>query len=344
MIKTDDLKIMVEEIKQTDDTTYLEIMTIVDNLEAYGVRDYLYKLVEQNVQKLSDAQVYTLFAMQYKGGNGFNSYYYGSNSNAPSPFEIRNKKVCNNNKHNYYQDTTYLLQDDLKYVSQYHRNQWKKANSTPVTRVTKGLDAQIAMNDFSLIMFKEAITKTFNQTEAKNYVLSVNKAFGSSNKLEEIKIRNKFYKVILDNTPTHSKAMLNEIRTTTLVTNKRLEDNTVATYHYSLEADEAVAIYLGWDNDSLACYSTSDSHSTYASDLNIVTSNTNITAPRDQYRYATAASILMTMFVKTGNQVYKDKADTMVNSLSEDVRNSVLNQTEAIRLLNNTIKQGTINE
>lgn len=338
MTKTNDLKIMVEEIKQTDDTLYLDIMNKVANLEDYAVRDYLYALVLNDVQKLSDIQVYTLFAMQYKGGNSFNNYYYGNTNKTRSPFEERNLTVCNGNRHNYYQNPKDLLQDDLKYVSQYYRNQWKKENGTPGKRVTKGLDAQIAMNDFSLIMFKEASTKTFNQTEAKNYVLSVNKAFNTTAKTAEtIKTRNKFYKAILDNTTTHSKAMLNEIHPTDLIN----YDTKLA---YDLHADEAIAIQLGWANNELACYSSPESRATYANDLNVVTGSTNIASERDQYRYATVASILMTMFVKTGNQVYKDKADAMLNSLREEVRNNVLNQTEAIRLLNNTLKQGTINE
>lgn len=343
--KTNKLKDMVDEIKKTDTTTYLSIISEINNYEVYSVRDYLEKLTEHQVAKLSDAQIYTLYAMQYKGGHQFN--FYRRTGKAGSPFMNKLEAGYTSTKSSWRLSISGISIDDLQYISQYHINQWKKNNGTG-RGITKGLNAKIAMDEFSLIIFKESITKTLNQTEAKNYILSINKAFNEvPENLASIKLRNKFYKVVIDNTKTHSKAMINLIHTTKLIQDEYEvidSKNTLKVTVYPIEADETVALYMYWDKHALKAYAPDDAHNTYASDLTVVPGNTNVASLRDQMRYASGASMFLTMHARTGNHVYLNNALALLEAIPEDAKTKIKSQTQAVATLNDILKQGITNE
>lgn len=332
--KTSDLKEIVTEVKKDDDTYYLSIVDVIKNMQSYEARDYLEKL--PSLDKLSDAQMYALFAMSYSGGHPFNLYTYRSSKD--SELSIRIHKICNSNRNRYHQNWCNLSKDDLKYVSQYYRNQWKKANGVS-KRVTSGVAVNIEMNEFSLAMFKESINKPFNQTEAKNYVLSVNKAYDKAENSSNQKIRNKFYKLILDNTKIRSKVMINSMQPTELELYKTIGEETVTQY-YNPDDDEVTTFKLNYATEELRAYSPAEANNTYSDDINIVPGNTNVPSRRDQLRYVSGASMLLHLYLKTNNETYKTQATSLLTVLDKEIQELVHTQIQAITLLDSTLKQG----
>ena len=184
------------------------------------------------------------------------------------------------------------------------------------------------MNIFSLQIFKSSIKKEFLRTEAKNFILKVNMAYKDSPKtIAEIRTRNKFYALILDNTPVHTRVMLDLLHPTSIV----IKDD--------VHEDEALAISLGYTGHPMSAYNTSNTMSTYSSDVTLVTHNNGLPGDRDNERLTAGASILLTAYARSGNIAYHTLAQRMLANIDKATKTTTLNNTKAIEALRTILKE-----
>ena len=333
----------LDKIKSEDHIAYLQVIKGLNekNLDNYAIRPHIAELAkpEQLLTRLTQTQLNVLFSMGFKGGYSLREHYVTNNSSSSTALASRIRSI----KTSRYllDDVDNLTKEDFPFISTYIQNKWKKENPT-TTRAKKGINFQPDFNEFSLIIFKDSITKPYTRTEAKNRVLSVNKVFNNSNRDEEaIRFRNKYYKLILDNTDYHTKAMINSLHTTQLYTyvvvnNKRTQEKV----YYIPHPDEAVAVQIDrWSNVDMQPYSNVDSRDSYSTDLTIAAGSKAGLSYRDAARYATASGVFTNMYTETNCEAYKTMATTIINTIDDDTKQQMLSALKGANKLYELIKE-----
>ena len=325
----------ITQLRVEDTTYYCKVLQHFEDekLDSWDISVYLKSLEESDVAKFTPIQLSMLNSMMYKNGYSIHLNYISSSGNTP-PISTKISKLKITQVPTY--DLDCITKEDLKYLSTYHKNQWRKLN--PTNKYTKGTQLNFTMDEFSLTIFRNSVTKAVARTEAKNYIIKINKGFDTSAKDQHaIKIRNKFYYTVLINTANHTKTLLNTLRFTSLT----LVDGK----YYMPDADEALRVDLGWGHSELVAISTAYSRDTYSTDLALVThskfvDNDNI---RDQFRTIAAASILLTLHEKTGAESYFTLANETLKPVSTKVKEDVIQMTNAINSLRSiiTLKEDT---
>jgi len=261
----DSLADLFTEIEKEDYTTYVAIIDEINrlNLDNYELKVYLSTIPSNVVQNLTPNQCTALQIQCFKGGYQISTY----GIKGPIKQAIEQAATPFRSYYNTLQ-VAGVTADQLKFASTYNRNQWRKAN--PSRRSTKGTELTFNMDMFSLSIFKNSITKRFLRTEAKNYIIKINEAFDNSNdqSADIVKIRNKFYAIVLNNTDVHTKAMLQNLLPTYLYTT----DGDL----YIPDEDEAICIKLSTlvtinSMASLMAYSTDTPICTHAIYTNVDT-------------------------------------------------------------------------
>jgi len=319
---------IINDTKKEDHKAYLEFINRVNkaNMDSYEASTLLRN---EYINELTDNQLELLKSIGFKNGDRI-SVYDGYN-NPVSKATKRWNTI--NTSFRYYNRDFDIFKEDLKFVTTYTINKWKKLNPTETKRKAKGTQFEFAMNEFSLTLFIKTSTKKFLRTEAKNYVIKVNEAFDKSDKEnKEISIRNRFYAFILDNTDVHTKTMLDKLYSTNL----SFKDNTL----YIPHKDEALVLPLGWYNREFISLPTYDAMDNYSNDTTICTHMNTETLEEGRIlaRYFTAISIMTTLFNKTPCEVYKDLADRMVSNLPTDKKIKLHNLTNSITLIDELVK------
>ena len=332
------LQDLIDDIKLEDNAVYLEFITKVnnDNLDSYNVQTIL---KDDNLNsKLTDNQLELLKVSYFKSGYRLHFYHQ---YNQPKIYFITrwdNIKVDNSVA---YTPNLNISKEDLKFIPRYHQSKWKQANPTNVRKHTKGLQFEFNMDEFSLNIFRNSIKKPFLRTEAKNLILKVNKAYNKTDYTDNIiSIRNRFYALILDNTPVHTKAMLNELYHTPLEDNNTI---TSTNTYYNPHKDEAIAIYR---DRFLQSISTPDSIDEYSTDTVICTHMKldNIQSNRLLNRYYSAASVMSTLAIKTSNKTYEALADRMISNLTPEQLEPFHELTQSVGMLNTLIETNINNK
>ena len=326
----------IAQLRAEDTTYYCKILRYFEDekLDSWGVSTYLKLLEESDVNKLTSVQLSMLNSMLYKNGDSIQLSYVSSSGDTP-PISARISRLKVTHVPTY--DLDCITKEDLKYLSTYHKNQWRKLN--PTNKYTKGTQLNFTMDEFSLTVFRNSVPKAIARTEAKNYIIKINKGFDASAKDQyAIEIRNKFYYTVLTNTANHTKTLLNTLRPTYL----NLNDGR----YYIPDEDEALRVELDWRHSELVAISTTYSRDTYSTDLALVThskfvDNSNI---RAQFRTIAAASVLLTLQEKTGIETYTTLAQEMLKPVSDKVKDDALKMTNAINSLRSLIKSGDTNE
>jgi len=307
-------------IKTENYTYYLEVLKKADDEStAYGgLGKFLTSLTDNDLNNLTVSQLTLLKAMRFKGGSG---KYYNTTYHA-CPISYAMKKIPTIALLN----ITKLPKEDLIFFSNYYKNIWRKANSVSNNKFNK---YKVNMDTFSLSVFKNNITKPFLRTEAKVLVQKVNEAFlKTTHTTEDVHIRNKFYAIILDNTPVHTKAMLTLLMPTHITT----EDMVT----YDLHADEAICISRG-SSQILAAITTPDSIETYSSDIPNCSHAHLIENNRVNQRRLTDASALMTAYTLTNNINYKILADKMLKSIPASMHDLIISKANSVKEIQNTL-------
>ena len=332
------LQSLIDDIKIEDYTAYLEFITKVnsDNLENYQAETLLKD--EALNTKLTDNQIELLKVLNFKGGTKLWLYRHPTTS-----FTKRWDLIQLNTSLAYNNDLD-ITKEDLKFTSKYYQSKWKQANPTSARLHAKGLQFEFNMDEFSLNIFKNSIKKPFLRTEAKNLVLKVNKAFNKSRTTNNsISIRNRFYAIILDNTPIHTKAMLNELYPTIL---EKHDSVTNTTSYYTPHKDEAIAVELGFSNRDISGVPTPEAMKNYSSDTAICTHMKleKVQNNRLLKRYYTATSIMSTLAIRTNNNTYKDLAARMVSNLTDSQLVPFHGLTQSVGMLNTLIETNINNK
>lgn len=283
-------------IDNEDTTLYEQIIqkTKDEKMDSYDLSNYLERLGESKLDTLSETQQTLLVSMGFKRGSII--YTYNRNKKGLN-------KICNIK---YSSSYLALTQESYKYMSDYEINQHKKV--TAITN-TKNI-INFRMDGFSLNIFKNSIKKPFSGVKARQLVKSVNKGFKESSKeFEQISIRNQFYKLILDNTPKHTKALINELEETNCI---RFGSGI---YYIPKETEVVV---LESPIKKYQSISTEESLDTYSTDLNIVY-NINLELDnRNKNRYLSTASAFITLYLRTNCEHYKTMAKGLLK-LSKDI-------------------------
>lgn len=223
-----------------------------------------------------------------------------------------------------------VTSEDLKYLSNYHQAQWKKVHGSTSTKVYKGSNVTVSMDMFSLTLFRKSIDKPFVRTEGKNLIMQVNKAYKDSAKTnKETSIRNKFYKVILDNTPVHTKAMLKELQRTTLKTKES------GIFLPSL--DEAIYIDVAYSYNEYKSYSPRTAQDTYSTDLPVIAESKIELRDREKDRFTAAAAIMVGVYVETHHEPYRELAVKLLQAVRDTKK--VVRATEASVILYELAKE-----
>ena len=319
---------LIAAVKNENTTVYLGIMNKLQESNVHEASEFS-KLSQHQVDQLTPNQMILFKSMNYTRGSQLYFYNYGGSE--PSPFAVRYKATNRLSSLNYYgipEDA--ITRDDLAYVSKYHQAKWRKEN--PSRRNAKGTQFTFKPDMFSLTMFKNSIKKRFLRTEAKNLVIAVNKACG--NDKTNTKIRNKFYKLILENTDVHTAAMLEHIRNTAITRKGDIP--------YSVDSDEAICIDVSRYAKDMP-YTTSSSMDTYSNDIPLVSHSTfepkEGVSERYYNRLASAASRLLAMADQTNNTNYTVLATNMLKRLPEQVKKDVLSSTNALVQMNTILKE-----
>jgi len=326
-MEQNELQKLIEQIKLEDATEYLSLINKAneDKLETREVVKILKKYTSKEIKKFSPGQLKLLYGMCFKGGHHL---YMNSWRETPSPFELAFKTI--NTRMWIGSKIDPILKEDLIYFTDYQKAQWRKAN--PSTRTKKGTELTFKMDMFSLQLFKNAIKKGFLRTEAKNYIMKVNIAFKSVEQTPvTIKVRNKFYAIILDNTEVHTKALINEIMSTEL--------KLTATEYYIPAEDEVLAVRLPYMGSNEVSYATSDSMNTYSTDLTLVTHNIGMELVRDNNRLLSASSMLLTAHAATNCEAYKTLSARMLRHVPTDMAKEALAKTQAVATLRTILKE-----
>jgi len=276
---------------ENQDTSLLE--KVINYIDTSNEK-YLNTITDLN--SLTDEQIWVLKNMPFKRGSSisgwnFTNIQFNQRWEAtPHSWAVRNIASLDSLDEKY-----------LKYMSKYCKTKWQKANGKTSTKKKRGENVKFAMDDFSLQIFKNSIKKPFLRTEGKTLITKVNLAFKESERsFQNISTRNKFYKLILDNTEVHTKAMINEVQTTELI---------VDDIPYLPKADEYLAIRINpYVNNGLKSYSPGASMDEYSTDLTVVTGCKLQLQTREQDRMAAAASIMTSMYVKTEHEPYLELA------------------------------------
>lgn len=315
---------LIDTIKSEDYTFYLEVIKNVDNENnGYGYSKYLLNLSEEEVAKLTNAQLTLLKHMSFRNGH---TQRFGIIVYEQKPIVKAMKKIPYNHIPPF--DLEKLKKEDLIFFSKYYKNKWRKLHAKPRSISN---DFKFNMDEFSLTVFKNNITKPFNSVEAKILIQRVNEAFNSSSYEDtpEIHIRNKFYAVILDNATTHTKAMTLLLKSTDLLTQH--------TVTYEPQEGEAICL-TSVSVNTLATMLTRDSLETYSVDIPTCTHVRQFEGDRINERRITSASALMTAYTTTGNNYYKVLATKMLENTSQQMREKTLNKIENIIELQNVLK------
>lgn len=326
-----DLQILLNQIKLEDTTELLLFINKAntENLTTDNLSKYLKELPEHRALTITNNQLKLLKTMRFRGG--YTLYMYrGYNTPTPPPTSISERYLKITTSYNFiHNNLASIPSEDLIYFSNYHKSKWKKVN--PSRKNTKGTQFTFQMNIFSLQIFKSSIKKEFLRTEAKNFILKVNMAYKDSPKtIAEIRTRNKFYALILDNTPVHTRVMLDLLHPTSIVIKDEL---------YDVHEDEALAISLGYTGHPMSAYNTSNTMSTYSSDVTLVTHNNGLPGDRDNERLTAGASILLTAYARSGNIAYHTLAQRMLANIDKATKTTTLNNTKAIEALRTILKE-----
>lgn len=321
---------LLADIRHEDTTELLSIIEHVNTakLDHRAIQKLLLAKTDIATIRLSDNQVELLKVMLFKHGYTISFYNYGSPA---CSIESRAADIRTSIRV-YSTDFTLIPVEDTKFLSTYMKTQWKKTQpfSGSVKKI-RGADVSIAMDMFSLSVFKQSIKKPFLRTEAKVLIQKVNKAF-TVNTPETIKIRNKFYAIILDNTPEHTKALYNELQYTILS-----NDGVI----YQPEADEAICFDMRrLRNSKLISIPTTDSHDTFASDTAIVTHLKPVNDDgRFNARALSAASAMMQLYHLTTNEVYYNLGSRMLSAIDQKAVSATMSSIESIVTTNKILKE-----
>lgn len=327
-----DLQILLNQIKLEDTTELLLFINKAntENLTHTNLSKYLKELPEHRASTITNNQLKLLKTMGFRGG--YTLYMYKAYRDpTPPPTALSVRYLAITTAYNFiHNNLARIPAEDLIYFSNYHKSKWKKVN--PSRKNTKGTQFTFQMNTFSLQIFKGSIKKEFLRTEAKNFILKVNMAYKDSPKtIAEIRIRNKFYALILNNTPVHTRVMLDLLHLTNIdLGNERI---------YDAHEDEALAISLGYAGHPMSAYNTSNTMSTYSTDVTLVTHNNGLPGDRDNERLTAGASILLTAYARSGNEAYHTLAQRMLANIDKATKTTTLNNTKAIEALRTILKE-----
>ena len=319
------LQDLLELVKQEDHTFYLSIIQEANenSSESHKVGKKLRGLDSATVAKLTDNQLLLLKSLRFKQGYHLT---FGWAHNSTSIYS-RVAKINTAVTHSF--DT--VVKENLKFLTTYEITQWRRVNGIASTRKVRGTGFVFKMDEFSLKLFKRSITKPFLRTEAKILVQAVNKAYDGGTPKDDtrVSIRNRFYGLILDNTPVQSNVLLNELYKTSIS-----PSGTPGSYR-DIQEGEAISVNMYRLAPAYATYHIMD---TYSSDLAVVTHNAEVTDERVANRHIGAVSVLLTGYLKTANEQYKILATRLVASVSVELKEEAILKLESNQLLLTTLK------
>ena len=318
------LQQLLYDIRLEDTTQYLEIINHINTnkIESHHVSKYLRDLTQVEVNKLTPNQITLLLSLDYKGGYSVYMSNYNNSQSSPIDLSIQQHNI----QRLYGTNPQSLSKEDLPYITDYMRTKWKQANPSATSTKQRGVGFIPKMDMFSLTIFRNNISKKFLRTEAKNLLLSVNKAFKESSKdMAAIKIRNKYYYSILENTEHLTKAALNTLMNTKI----DISDYGEQPICYSPSEDEALVFNM-YEAKLYMSFTPSECMDTYSTDTPIVTSNLGYTASRENQRLLGTISALTTLYTKTDNSSYLTLAARAAQHLPEDIKSDSLKATQSI--------------
>jgi len=337
------LKEIVDELHEEDTTTYEQIIKEINssykkNFEALS---YLYSLDDLTINALTDNQLFLLSSMGYARGNTL-CVWLNNNLLAGNSMYKKLVSIIKKGDLLHWSVVEGLTKEDLKFLTSYTVALWKKEN--PSRTYTKGSQFNFNMDMFSLEIFRNSITSTFDPTEAKNIILQINNGFSRSAKDDtSIKVRNKLYAIVLSNTPVHTKVLINSLSATALV--YYTAPRTPPEYY---QPDEDEALYFDISKQAhlrLASYLIDYAITSFSYDLLVGTHTKNslLKEAREANRTATAVSILTSLAAITGNEAYTTLARNMISNVEGTVKEDILRQTLGVQILRN-ILQGNEDE
>lgn len=309
-------KELLDQLHKEDTTLLCSLIEKInkENLADHQASNVFKALTEKEVSNFTDAQLLLLEVLKVKGGYTLR-FYPGYNKPSTPMTAAMGKAPSSLIKFSTW-DTDYsgVTTDDFKFLSTYVKNKWKKDNPSQTTskRKQRGKGFTFSMDEFSLSLFKNTV-KPFLRTEAKQLVMRVNEAFEkNTTSTNTVSIRNRFYRLILDNTEVHTKAMLAKIQTTLMKNNNEW---------YTPKPDEAIAVSVSrWSNSDLQAFTSTQSNDCYSDDVTLVSDGKLLNDQRVASRMITAASIMTSMYTRTNSEVYMDLAKrflSRVGSTSE---------------------------
>ena len=318
-----DITALMEVIRKEDTTFYLTVINKVteEKMRGNDVFKMLNNMTASELSKLTDAQVMLLKQMEYAFGERIHTY----GRTVGTPLYDR-WNALPGYSYSFFNKLAELPSTDLPCLSLYSRSQWKKSNGSTSSRAVRGTGLEFTMDEFSLAVFKGSVTKPFLRTEGKNLIIQVNKGFDNVPP-----IRNRFYKVILDNTEYHTKAMINTLQLTRV-------DRGDGKY-YNAREDEALAISI---QNNASLQSLSGPSDTYSNDLTIVTSGKTHLSSREASRVVVAASILTTINVATANPNYLVLARRLLSNVPD--KQQFIEKTKSAAILHDLLQEGNTNE
>ena len=321
---------LLADIRHEDTTELLSIIEHVNTakLDHRAIQKLLLAKTDIATIRLSDNQVELLKVMLFKHGYTISFYNYGS----PACSIVSRAADIRTSIRVHWTDFTLIPVEDTKFLSTYMKTQWKKTQpfSGSVKKI-RGADVSIAMDMFSLSVFKQSIKKPFLRTEAKVLIQKVNKAF-TVNTPETTKIRNKFYAIILDNTPEHTKALYNEFLSTNLYADG---------VYYQPEEDEAICINVNYlMYDGLISIATRAILYDCSTDTIIVT---HLKPLKDDIRFNNrvlgVASAMISLYHLTKNDTYFKLGSRMLAAIDTTVAAQQLLATESVVTIHKILKE-----
>ena len=326
----------IDTIKGEDATLLLKFLedSRVNKWDSSEASKVLLNLTVSEVDQFTSAQLSLLRYTEFKGGGRLYLYEYGQ----PDSY-IYTKVRGATNIIPYYIDYTSLTKEDFPYLSLYYQTKWRKDNPTRINK--KGTQFTFSMDLFSLTAFKASITKPFLRTEGKNLILAVNKAYNLSSKdMQAIKIRNKFYYVIISNTDVITKTLMANILTTRLLYSITKPNDTLIREYYNLEPDETIAVPMHGSVKQLTGHMTAEALDTYSTDVNLIL-GTKSSDDRVNMRMITAISAVISVGLITGNKNYLALAEKSVANLSDAAKTKLAYQQSTIAEMQNILLKET---
>ena len=302
----------LEEILTEDTTLYVSLLREweAEKLRGYEITKAIRNLTQTEIDTLTDAQIILLKVLRYRGGETIHFYNYNIPKNERSPFEQRADKIDYKDNINRWAEISELPEKYFPYLTAYFQAQWKKAHVKPRSKKAKTFEPKL--DQFSLAIFKQSITKPFKRTEAKELILKVNKAFKESKVTKEAKhIRNKFYALILDNTPEHTKVLYNSL----LPTYINPEEGSAM---YIPDDDEALYIEPSYITREYSFINNSTVLNRYAHDVNIVTHNNGYEDERAFDTITHLCGFCLYLYHSTGKEVFKNLTYRMIANIPAD--------------------------